>query len=263
MLLRVPEMGAAAPASGGRCPCPPNGSTGFHMGRMAGRAALLLAGAALAGCTSEGVNPIVGAVVGETASLLRPGRDEGPAEPPRTLTREAIEAMGTAAIRGRALPDGPPTLLLASAANGPYVTYSSTLRQSLTLRASQLTGTRGLGHDLLSATSSGRDPLAQPTPPEAWPSQITRRYEFPAPGPRGRVAEYVCRCSFDETRSSASLTAEYTGVEVSETCAGPQGTFENLHFVEFGTGTVWRSIQWSGPLQGSIDIEIIAPPGAR
>ena len=56
-----------------------------------------------------------------------------------------------------------------------------------------MTGTRGLGTDLLSGWSSAPDPLATPIPPERWPGRVQRVYEFPAEGPQGRIETYDCR----------------------------------------------------------------------
>ena len=55
------------------------------------------------------------------------------------------------------------------------------------------------------------------------------------------------------------LEVRHRGIEISETCTGPTGTFENLHFADAGSGFVWRSLQWIGPKQGLVDIEIVLP----
>ena len=139
------------------------------------------------------------------------------------------------------------------------MTYASSLRQTLTLRGSQVTGTRGLGWDLLSATSSRPDPLVRAIPPAQWPAAVTRSYEFPAAVPQGRIDTYQCRFEFGDALDIVILQQPHRGVQVSETCAGPAGTFENLHLADVSTGFVWRSLQWTGPKQGLIDIEIVLP----
>jgi hypothetical protein len=46
---------------------------------------------------------------------------------------------------------------------------------------------------------------------------------------------------------------------VSETCTGPAGSFENLHFADLETGFVWRSLQWVGPQMDLVDLQILEP----
>jgi hypothetical protein len=212
----------------------------------------------LAACSDEGTNPIL------TAGLeaVNPfDEDEPEAEAPRgpPVTRAAITRSDVATIRARLVKEEAPTYLLAAANNGGYITYASGLRQTLTLRGSQITASRGLGWDLLSAASSQPDPLVTPIPPGQWPAQVTRRYEFPADAPQGRIETYQCRFERGPARELVILQVQHRGIEFSEYCAGPAGSFENLHFADAATGFVWRSLQWLGPRQGLIDLEIVEP----
>jgi hypothetical protein len=225
------------------------------------RFAALLAFAALAGCTSGGTNPIIEEAWDELqgfrtdeAAATPPG-----APPPRALTRADIETADVAAIWGRLASDSSPTLMYATAQNGPYVTYFSPFRQSITLRGSQVTATRGLGWDLLSAWSSPADPVTRPTRPADWPAGVERTYEFPADGPRGRIETYACRIERGPARELVILQRRHVGVEFSETCTGPAGTFENLYFADAATGFVWRSLQWTGPRMELLDIQVLEP----
>jgi hypothetical protein len=210
----------------------------------------------LAGCSDGAVNPIVGAAVQE----VLPGRGAPEAAPAAApLTREAITRADVATIRARLLGDERPTILFAASENGGYVTYASSIRQALTLRGSQITASRGLGHDLLSATSSGPDPLATPIPPAQWPAGVVRSYEFSAFAPQGRVETYRCRFEFGEVREVTILQVRHRGVEIAEICEGPAGRFENLHLADVETGFVWRSLQWLGTGQGLVDLEVVLP----
>lgn len=220
-------------------------------------AALLLA--LLAGCTDEGVNPIARAGVEQVRERIGGRAPVSPDAAPAGITRADIEATGTAAIRARLLTDERGSLLYAVTENAGVTTYASQLRQQLMLRGNQLAATRGLGSDLLAATSSPNDPLVRPTPPAAWPARVERRFEFSAWAPRGRIETYDCTFAFGDARTIAILTVEHQGVEITETCRGAAGEFQNLHFADISTGFVWRSIQWSGRDQGLIDIEVIVP----
>jgi hypothetical protein len=218
----------------------------------------LAALAALAGCGSGGTDPIVGAAM-EELSVYWTGEEPAPPEPARPLTRADIVAANTAAIWARLESDQAPTLMYALARNGPYITYMSQFRQSVTLVGSQVTGTRGLGTDLLSAWSSRGDPLAQPTPPGRWPATVRRSYELPADGPLGRVETYDCRFEVGAASEMMILQVRHRGVEISETCSGPAGSFENLHFADADSGFVWRSLQWIGPKMDLLDLQILEP----
>lgn len=222
--------------------------------RMLALAAL----AALTACSSDR-NPIVSAMT----DRLRPG-DDGTARPgPQLLTRAQIDAAGVAAVLIRLQSDRSPTLLFGASANGGYVTFASRLRQSVTLRGSRITATRGLGTDLLSSAGSDSDPLLRPTPVVSWPERIERRYEFPAPGAQGRIETYECTFTAGAPRELEILEITYSGIEMTETCRNAERSFENLHFADARTGFVWRSLQWIGPDMDLIDLQVLEPYTGR
>jgi len=223
--------------------------------------AALALGLALAGCSNGQFNPIVDAAVQEILPGERAPEEAGPAKAP--LTREQITRADVATIRARLLEDQTPTYLFAASDNGGYVTYSSGLRQNLTLRGSFITASRGLGFDLLSATSSRPDPLVTPIPPGQWPATVQRSYEFHAFAPQGRIETFQCRFELGAAREVVILQVRHAGVEISEHCQSPTRSFENLHLADPRTGFVWRSIQWLGPQQGMIDLEMVLPYTGR
>jgi hypothetical protein len=215
----------------------------------------------LGACTNQGFDPIVVEVVNQINPWDAPAEEA--AATGRPVTRAAIDRADVATIRARLVNDETPTYLFAAADNGGYVTYASSLRQTLTLRGSQVTASRGLGWDLLSATSSQPDPLSRAVPLARWPAGVTRSYEFPADTPAGRVETFACRFELGAPREIVILEQRHRGVEVSEYCSGPTGSFENLHFADASTGFVWRSLQWLGPRQGLVDVEIVLPYTGR
>lgn len=210
---------------------------------------------ALAGCTDEGLNPIVAKAVEEVNPFSSPGATA----PGTPVTRAAIDQADVATIRARLVADKSPTYLVAAANNGGYITYASGLRQLIVMRNSQVTGSRGLGYDLLSARSSTPDPLATPMPVSRWPALVQRSYEFPADAPRGRIETFDCRFERGETKRMVILDQPHVGTEISEYCEGPTGSFEQLHFADDATGFVWRTLTWLGPRQGLVDIEVVEP----
>jgi len=225
------------------------------------RLALATLALLLAACSDEGVNPIVNAAFQEINPLR--GGVETPPAPAQPITRAAIDRADVAMIRIRLVGEESGAFMVAASDNGGYVTFASTLRQTVTLRGSKVTGTRGLGYDLLSATSSQPDPLVRPIAPGQWPARVTRSYELPAPAPRGTILTFDCRYEIGAASEIVIVEERHRGVEISEYCSGPTGNFENLHFADLRTGFVWRSIQWLGPQQGLLDLQIVLPYTGR
>lgn len=223
----------------------------------------VLAALAIAACSNGKFNPIVEGAVNEILPGDRApdGATKAPSRGP--VTREQLTRADIATVRGKLPGDKQPTFFFAASNNGGYVTYASSFRQTLTLRGSQITGSRGFGWDLLSAASSAPDPLAAPIPPGRWPATVTRSYELHAFAPQGRIETFTCRYEFGAVRDIVIVEQVHRGVEVSETCENDHMSFENLHFADVNTGMVWRSIQWLGPKQGVIDIEIVVPYTGR
>ncbi|PJN96442.1 hypothetical protein CNY89_02530 [Amaricoccus sp. HAR-UPW-R2A-40] len=213
----------------------------------------------LAACSNGQFNPIVDAAVNE----ILPGErapQGAPETPPRgPVTRAELTRADVATIRGKLPQDKRPSMFFAASDNGGYVTYSSSFRQTLTLRGTQITGSRGFGWDLLSATSSRPDPLVTPIPPGRWPASVTRSYEFHAFAPQGRIETFTCRFEYGQVREIEIMEVRHRGVEIAEICENDTRSFENLHFADVNTGFVWRSLQWLGPQQGVIDIEVVIP----
>jgi len=208
----------------------------------------------LAACSSGGGNRIVKAALEQ----VLPKGEEKPTGKAPQLTREAIEASGTAFIRARLIDEQGRTVLAAASDNNGFVTYVSRIQQSLTLRGSLVTATRGLGHDLLAMEAANSDPVITPTPLSEWPASVTRRYIFPDTSPEGRSLTVTCRFEPRETREVEIVEVTHRGTQVAEFCEG-DAEFQNLHLVGEETGRVWRSLQWLGPEQGTIDLEVIEP----
>ncbi|WP_112321011.1 YjbF family lipoprotein [Oceanibium sediminis] len=219
---------------------------------------------ALAGCSSGG-NPIVDAALerftGEDDAPTATGAP-APANAPRRsagITRAAIEATGTAMIRGRLVEENSRSVLSGVTVNGPYVTYASRFGQLLTLNGSLITGSRGIGTDLLSLTPGANDPLVRARPVASWPATIRRTYRVPGPGPGGRAITVTCRYQPGETREIEIVEVIHKGQQVEEICSGDDVSFTNVHFADAENGFVWRSLQWLGPDQGFIDLEVLEP----
>lgn len=223
----------------------------------------LILAAALAlgvgGCSSGGESSFtIAKALFDRAMPDRKQEGGAPAPAPK-ITRAAVEASGAALIRTRLVDETVRPVLSAAAQNGPYVTYVSRLGQSLTLRGALVTGSRGLGHDLLSVTTSAADPLVRARPVPDWPAELRRTYRFPGRGPGGDARLVTCRYMPGATREIEIVEVVHRGIQVEERCRGEGLDFTNHLFADARSGFVWRSIQWLGPDQGAIDVEIIEP----
>ena len=216
----------------------------------------LMSLAALSACGSGARDPIVQAAIEEAGGFW--AKEEPPAAPPRKITRADIVRADVAAIQARLGSDASPTLMYAAASNAGYVTFSSALQQQIILRNMQITGTRGLGTDLLSAWTETPDPLSRPVPPSRWPAGVRRLYELPSEGPQGTIVAFDCRFEPRVPAEMTILQVRYQGVQIPEICDGPTGHFENLHFVD-ASGSVWRSLQWVGPKMDLVDLQLLLP----
>ncbi|NNU79399.1 hypothetical protein HMH01_03010 [Halovulum dunhuangense] len=228
---------------------------------MAIRPALLAAllAVALAGCSSGGRSPVLGAVMDRFLPSDEEETAAAGSAPAPQLTREAIRAAGTPMVRGRLVDENARSVLSAVAQNGSYTTYISRFGQTLTIRGGSLiTASRGLGYDLLSVATSPADPAVRPRPVAQWPASITRTYRFPAEGPDGDARTVTCRFVPGEPREIEIVEITYSGTQVEEICEGDGLSFTNYHFAESETGFIRRSLQWLGPDQGLIDLEILA-----
>lgn len=222
-----------------------------------GLAILLCAG--LAACSSGGQNSLSSALLSKVTSRFKDNSDAPKPQQRAPLTRAAVNASGASLIRARLVQEQGRTILSGAAQNSGYVTFVSPLGQSLTLRGSLITASRGLGYDLLSVGTRGNDPVANPTRPANWPASITRSYTFPGTGPSGNTVVFTCNFARQKQRNIEIVEVVHRGVEITETCANNSMRFENVHFADVKTGFVWRSLQWLGPEQGVIDLEIIEP----
>ncbi|WP_233417023.1 YjbF family lipoprotein [Halovulum marinum] len=237
---------------------------------MAVRPMLLAAAlaAALSGCGSQQAES--GRIVKQALAGFFPGGGGAETAPspaqqatvaaaPAGLTRAQVDASGVAMIRARLASETARSVLTGASENDGYVSYVSRFGQMLTLRGSLVTASRGLGYDLLSLSPGADDPLVRPRPVGAWPARVTRTYRFPGRGPGGRALSVQCTYVPGQTRRIEIVEVVHTGIQVEERCAGGGVAFSNYHLADARSGFVWRSLQWLGPEQGFIDLEVLEP----
>ncbi len=217
----------------------------------------------LGACSSGGgSNPILSAVWDKVKPGSRAAAEaleaEQAARTPIVLTFEKILDTGLAIIRARVGDDTKGVLLYARSLNDDYVTYASQLQQTLTLRGSLITASRGIDTDLLALRSDMDDPVAVLTVPADWPARITRDYHMPGDGPSGTVYSVTCDLTAGPEYELALLDKVFDTQVMQYRCDGDGVSFINRHLVD-ATGQVMQSTQWLGPRQGSIEIDVLEP----
>ena len=223
------------------------------------RLCLVVCAVALTACSSgQGPSP-AGLVLSKVKARFSSDKDDKPKPTGGGLTREVIDNSGGSAIYIKVRGDEARTFMTAISIHGGYVTFISQFAQSVTLRGSFVTASRGMGADLLSASSSAGDPLVQATPVADWPAEVTRQYSFPGQGPRGTVMTFTCTPRVGAELQYEIVEVIHDLVTVTETCRNTAMEFENTHYADVQTGFVWRSRQWLGPVQGWLDLEVIEP----
>lgn len=179
----------------------------------------------------------------------------------KTPSRAEIDRTGLAIIQMNLHGEAAWPLMFAATVNGPRVTYATKLRQSITLQESQIVATRGLGTDLLGATSSANDPLKKLTAPNRWPDKVTRSYRIAGDGPLGKVLQFNCALQRVGENVITLAGSKIPVVGFVERCDGPSGAFQNMYAADAKTGRVWQSQQFVGPDIAAVNLEILEPVG--
>ena len=225
------------------------------------RSASLVLVLALSACSSGGSEPLVSGVWDRIKASRSKDDGSGPAGK-QVPSREQIEKFDLALVQMSLAGENVWPIMFARSVNGPYATYAGgKVPQSLTLRESQVTATRGLGTDLISASSSANDPLKVLTPPGDWPAQVNREYRFAGSGPQGRLERYTCVI---QKAAETQITLAGTTIDVvgfAESCSGQDGTFQNLYAADARTGRVWQSVQYIGAAMPMLTLEVLEPLG--
>lgn len=210
-----------------------------------------------AACSSGGTSPVVSVIKG--VILPTKAEDVPVASADSVLTREKIEQFGLALIRGRIEGEKISNLLTGTAVNGQYVTYVSSFRQNITMLGSLVTGTRGMGGDLLAVRTDQNDPAAYLTPTADWPDRLTRDYRFPGVGPAGRTVSVTCNLTRAADSTVTIVETTYDVTPFTEHCKGDGVEFTNTYLAQPDTGQIWQTLQWIGDKVGYVNIDVLEP----
>lgn len=147
---------------------------------------------------------------------------------------------------------GTQALVVQIEQNGPYRTYATASRQTLTLRQGLVTNTRGLGDDIMSSEVSGSLSLIA-----ARRAGTSTRVLHYLNGAKERVAvRYDCETYVTGSERVAQGVISANATELTENCVSSSHKFTNTYLVD-GTGTILSSQQWISPMQGYYDIRLL------
>ena len=210
--------------------------------------------AALVGCSSGNGTPEFSRLL---INAFRDGlKDTDPTAGNNTvlgLTREQVDGTPVPLVRSLVEDRNTWATLVEVTRNQEARTYFTGDEASLTYRNGILINTGAFGGDLkglgLSAASV-KDAVA------AGQSQGSYRYL----GALNQELRLDVTCQTEVTGAPMTLTLlerPHRLVPVRETCAGDGVAFENLYWMESGSGIVWKSTQWVSPSVGRITTEVL------
>lgn len=193
----------------------------------------------LAACGSERQGPAA-QVVSNVASLLQSGPKAKPPGPDELLTRDVIDTVTVPyAMVGIERREAYASMTLAGT-NGPYDSWVTSDGAGIVLRNDVLTGTKGLGADLVTA-----DVGAVPTLLRSGQSgTVSRVHEYTDGEGRNFTIIYACTLSPAGTEAITIIGKTYQTRVMSETCTSNQDEFQNRYWIGQSDGVMWQSRQW-------------------
>jgi hypothetical protein len=217
----------------------------------------LCAAALLGGCGNDPTRIDQRAVAADVArgvGLSLPWRPRPPAQP-LASPDQVLAATSAPVIRAQTA-RGEQLYILGVRDNGPYRTYATANRQTLTLRGGLVTATRGLGRDLMSADVQ----------------QVLERLSHASPGPARRSMQVLD--GEDITRSlifDCQITPGAADLppldkaprRMQESCRGANAAAAGLRFTNSyamdRSGRILLSRQWLPVSSGAIMLAELRP----
>ncbi len=136
--------------------------------------------------------------------------------------------------------------------NGPYKTYASASKQTVTFRQGLVTATRGLGNDMMSAQAAGT--LSLISGRRSGTSKRTLRY---LDGANDVIAfEFDCQMKVVGSGRVNQGVVSANTTKMTEHCVAPTREFTNTYEVD-SRGMILSSKQWVSPIQGYFDISVL------
>jgi hypothetical protein len=201
---------------------------------------------------------VAGGVVRDIAALVRPNKapakDAAPAQDDEALAQAALRSLKTPSLIATIESTRSRSVLGMIGENGTMRTYATPTQQSMIFRQGILVGTRGLGHDMMSAEIDALAPLIHGR--RAGTVPVTLRYldglglERPLP--------VTCTVSTGADQAFDFAGSHWQGQQVVQTCTDNGANFTN-NFVVSASGDILLSRQWIGPALGYVTLRVVRP----
>ena len=176
------------------------------------------------------------------------------------VTRDQAASVSYASM-GYSLDGGNQAMLILATDSGGELLWTSAAHVVIVTRQGRIVRTLGLDHDLSAVTA----PNNTPPPPLAAairaPFTTTRLEDFPELGLYG--VQVSCRAQMAGRQSIKILGQSIATIRVDESCnaSRPAWSFTDNFWVDGDSGLVWRSRQHVHPQAGTVETEILRPPG--
>ena len=176
------------------------------------------------------------------------------------VNRAAIEQADLAAVLMLSPSVGLGSVGIAIQMRDGRIVYNANDNRGVTLAGGLIYATLGLGTNLQAVTTQANDPLVAGAKAGTWPSEVTRTYRLSQRGPTFAQVTATCRNQVGRNLTVDVVGAQRRVVEVVETCETDTGdAFNNVHYLDAINGRIWRTSQWTGPVQGNIQVDVIEP----
>jgi hypothetical protein len=216
----------------------------------------LLALVGLTGCGNDPAALDRGALVRSVANSLTPDRADRPATAP-LATPEQVLAQVTGPVILLQSENGDQGYVIGVRDNGPYRTYATADRQTITLRDGLITNSRGLGQDLMASDVS----------------QTAARLINGQPGPARRTLDVldgeditralIFDCQITLGASDLPQTIPGATRRMQETCVPANDTAAGLGFTNnyamTSAGRILLSRQWIPAQTGALLLQDLRP----
>jgi hypothetical protein len=194
---------------------------------------------ALAACGTESQGPAAQAL-NIVTSLVQSGPKAKPPGPDDLLTRDVIDTVTVPyAMLGVERREAYVTMTLAGQ-NGAYDSWVTADGAGIVLRNNVLTGTKGLGKDLVTADVGEISNLLR----SGQNGAISRVHEYTNGEGRNFTLRYACTLSPAGTEAITIIGKTYQTRVISEVCTSNQDTFQNRYWIGQSDGVMWQSRQW-------------------
>lgn len=202
----------------------------------------------LAACgTLPSDQPGVSALTGLFAGL---GQEEAaPFDPRRDLTRESVEAAETDFLIVAVVDRDAFATVQQAGTNGQFTTWLGADGIGLTYNNGVLTGSRGLGDDLIAADVSDVSQALR-----SGKATGTRIHDY-LDG-LDQIQRRTFQCDYRRLGQETITILEFTysTQKIVESCVSQTSGFENLYWID-RSGVIWQSRQWVSDLVGYLDTQ--------